>query len=343
MAATAFNDRRSKAAVIVRLLQSKGSPLALGGLPEESQVALTEAMGFMGPVDRATLTQVVDEFTRELDQLALTSPGGVRGALKALDGTLSESVAARVAEEAAKSDPNHAWAQVTELPIEQLIPIAQGESPQVSALLLSKLPVTKAAELLSGLPGDLARHLALMTSRLDEVPKEAMDRIAHALAADYCSAPEPVFTSRAAARVGEMLNSTASGRRGEVLDGLDQDDPVFARAVRRELFTFANIPERIEALDIPKVIRTLDSVQLAKAIGLAQSMDQEMQEAATFVLDNMSSRLADQVRDEIDTLGKVTTSEGEAAQALLISGIKDQIAAGEVTQKVADEDEDEAA
>ena len=77
---------RQKAAVIVRYLLTEGTSLPLASLPEHMQAALTEQMGQMRLIDRATLDDVVAEFLTELDSVGLAFPGGIEGALSMMDG-----------------------------------------------------------------------------------------------------------------------------------------------------------------------------------------------------------------------------------------------------------------
>ena len=85
-----------KAAVIVRLLMAEGAALPLAALPEHMQTALTEQMGRMHLVDRVTLGAVVEEFVTELEQVGLSFPGGIEGALSMMDGHISPTPATRL-------------------------------------------------------------------------------------------------------------------------------------------------------------------------------------------------------------------------------------------------------
>ncbi|MEM6890607.1 MAG: flagellar motor switch protein FliG, partial [Pseudomonadota bacterium] len=93
---TANISRKAKAAIVVRLLLNEGADIPLEELPEELQVELTQQMGAMRLIDRDTLASVVSEFAEELDSVGLSFPGGIAGALDALDGRISKHTAARL-------------------------------------------------------------------------------------------------------------------------------------------------------------------------------------------------------------------------------------------------------
>lgn len=327
-----IDDSRTKAAIIVRLLRSVDAELSLSALPARAQVALARAIGTMGPVDRDMVNATVEEFASAVDRIALPSTGGVSAALRALDGHISPDVAAQVAEEHALNDPNHAWVRLSRLTDEDLLRVMEGESIQIAALLISKLPVDQSARLLSLMPGDRARRIAISTPALDTMNSTAVHDIARALVQDYCAAKPNNFDTDAVGRVGAILNSTGSERRNEVLDGLNQDNPEFAARVREAIFTFENIPERIEPLDIPKVIRVLDTAQLTLALGGALNGAPGEAKAAEFVLENMSKRMASQIREDIAADPAPRRGDVEEMHRLLIESIRGAIETGEITQ-----------
>lgn len=334
---TAPADKRVKAAIIVRLLRSLETDLSLSKLPQNSQIALARAMGQMGTVDRDTVNATIEEFTQAVDSVALPAPSGMRAALETLDGQLSPEVTDQMEEEAASNDPNHAWVRLARLDDEHLARIMGQESIEIASLLLSKLPVAQAARILTQVPGERARRIACITPQIDKMSVTAVTNIAQALANDHCNRSDSAFEVDAVARVGAILNSTGAERRDEVLGGLDEDDPDFALRVRRSIFVFENIPERIDPLDVPKITRTLDQEQLQVALAGALSGTPEEAAAAEFMLENMSKRLAQQIRDEIAASSPPRRSAVEEIHALLIGSIKDAIDSGEISPIEEDE------
>lgn len=338
---TSGPDRRRKAAMVVRLLAADGQKLTLSLLPEKVQLDLTREMAALRLVDRDTLNAVAEEFAQELESVAFASPGGVEGALAALDGQLSPDVHKRLHREAALARGIDPWDTLAAVPATDLARLMQDEGTEIAAIALSKLPVKRAAETLALLPGDRARHITYAMSQTSGVLPDTVARIGHALAAQYADDAEPAFPLRAEARVGAILNSSRPATRDSVLDSLDAADAEFAEQVRREIFTFGNIHERIAPLDIPRAIRGIDNGELVAALahGLARGGDDAS--AANFILSHMSQRLADALRDEISDRGPIRRSEGEAAQAAIIRVIRERLDTGEIRLSLPDEDEDE--
>ncbi|MEM9578324.1 MAG: FliG C-terminal domain-containing protein [Pseudomonadota bacterium] len=331
-------SRRAKAAIVVRLLINEGADIPLEELPEELQAKLTKQMGAMRTVDRATLATVVEEFAHEVESIGLSFKGGIAGALEALDGKISKHTADRLRKEAGVRKYGDPWQRLRELGPEKLLPVLQTESTEVAAVLLSKLDVKRAAALLGQLPGPEARRITYAVSQTSAVSPDAVDRIGLSLASQLDSEPLRAFDNGPVERVGAILNSTTATTRDDVLEGLDETDSGFAELVRRAIFTFANIPQRIAARDIPRVIRVIDQEVLVTALAGAEAAG--LQETADFILENMSARMADQLREEVQEREKVKASEMEEAAGQIIDSIREMEAAGDLMLVVEDTEEE---
>ncbi|MGR3322958.1 MAG: flagellar motor switch protein FliG [Pseudooceanicola sp.] len=328
MAGASHLTRRQKAAIVVRALVSKGADLALQDLPDDLQTALTQALGSMRPIDRDTLREVVEEFTGELESIGMTFPGGLAGALNALDGRISPHTAARLRKEAGVRQAGDPWDRLRQLDASALCELIGEESVEVGAIILSKLDVGRAAEVLGGLPGDRARRITYAISQTSSVTPDALDRIGISLAAQVEERRASVFDKGPVEMVGAILNYSTAAKRDEMLTGLDETDSEFAEQVRRAIFTFANIPERIAPRDVPKVVRNLDQALLVTALAAATS--QQDKASADFLLGNMSGRLADQLREEAGEAGKIKAKDAEAAMSAIITTVREMEAAGDL-------------
>lgn len=319
---------RAKAAVIVRVLLNEGADLPLEDLPEDLQARLTQQMGEMGLVDRATLAAVVQEFAEALDGVGLSFPNGLAEALTALDGKISPQTAARLRKEAGVRQAGDPWARLRDLDPETLIGMVRAESAEVAAVLLSKLAVDKAATLLGRLSGPDARRITLAVSRTADISPQTVDQIGLALASQLDLRPVPAFDDAPGARLGAILNQSPAATRDDLLNGLDAADADFAADVRRAIFTFAHIPDRIGPRDAAKVVRAADPQDMRRALGAA--LDGPDKAAGEFLLANISGRLADALREEVEEAGPVRPADGEAAMTRIVGAIRTLVEQGEI-------------
>ncbi|UMA66270.1 flagellar motor switch protein FliG [Roseivivax marinus] len=328
--------RRAKAAIVVQFILNEGADVPLSSLPDDLQEQLTHELGAMRYIDRATLDQVIGEFADELEAVGLSFPGGVAGALDMLDGKISAQTARRLRKEAGVRQTGDPWDRVGGQSVERLVQIVTSESIEIAAVLMSKIEVNKAAQVLGKLPGPLARRITYAVSRTSGVTPETVDRIGLALASQIDADPPRAFASAPVDRVGAILNYSADGIRDDVLAGLDETDKPFAEAVRRAIFTFANIPERLAAADVPKVSRDVENDVLVTA--LAGATTEELQPVSEFMLANLSKRVAATLSEEIAERPTPKPKEAEAAQRAVIDAIRALVNNGEIKMVEPDED-----
>lgn len=318
-------NRRRKAAIIVRLLLNEGLNLPLDRLPGSLQADLTSEIGSMRYIDAETVKSVVGEFLDELGRVGLTFPGGLDGALALLDGHISAEAADSLRPDGGPVDP---WPRLAALPVETLVPLITAESTEVAAVILSKIDTALAARVLGQIPGEQARRIAYAVSLTGRVAPETVQQIGETLLGQLDRKPVTAFDLPPEDRVGAILNLSPSATRDTVLAGLEDDDAGFAAGVRKSIFTFNDIPARLPERQVPSVTRAVAQdvlvTALAGAAGVADA-------AAEFILSNMSQRMADQLREEIEERGKVKLAEAEEAMAEIVQAIRSLESSGEVT------------
>ncbi len=330
-------SRKAKAAIIVQFILNEGADVPLSSLPDDLQAQLTTQLGAMRYVDRDTLNTVVQEFADELESVGLSFPGDMAGALTALDGKINPRTAQRLRKEAGVRQTGDPWERINKLEPERIEELVLSESTEVAAVMMSKIDVTKAAQVLAKLPGDKARRITYAVSMTSGVSPEAVDRIGISLAAQLDAEPMKAFKAKPDERVGAILNYSNTAVREELLNGLEETDSAFADAVRKAIFTFANIPARLNAIDVPKITRDVAPDILATALAAADT--DEERRAADFLLENLSKRMAASLREEAEGKGTVKAKDGERAMTAVVGAIRDLVTAGEIELLNPDEEE----
>ncbi|MBU2941811.1 FliG C-terminal domain-containing protein [Shimia thalassica] len=328
-------SRRQKAAIIVRFLLNEGAEVSLTGLSDEMQADLTQMLAQMRYVDRDTLAEVLMEFASELESVGLSFPRDIADALSALEGRISPMTATRLRKEAGVRQIGDPWGRIRALPVLSLVEIVMRESTEVAAVMLAKLDVPKAAELLGQLPGDKARRITYAISMTGGITPDTVDRIGLSLATALDDKPPKAFDDDPSKRIGDILNVSAAATRDDVLVGLEETDAGFADQVRKAIFTFADIPARLPALSVPALLREAGQDTVVKAFA---SGEPDNSETVEFLLGNISVRMADQIREDIQDQGKVTAKDREAAMTSVVLAIRQLQDRGEV-QLLLPEDE----
>ena len=139
-------------------------------------------------------------------------------------------------------------------------------------------------------------------------------------------------------RVGAILNSSTTLTRDDMLEGLQETDKTFATTVRNAIFTFADFLTRVVARDVPNILRDVDPDELVLAISGAKVAG--MQANADYILENMSGRMATQLREDVEKVGTPKAALAKAAMDNLVNAIHELEAVGEITLLVEEETEE---
>ena len=317
---------RQKAAVIVSLALAEGVELPLQDMPRALQEVLARQIAGLGALSDEALRTVVTEFTQAIEAMA-TLPSGVRAALRMLDGRVDPEALAPLRGPIAPADP---WERVGRLDVETLLPVIRREAIEVAAMIVSRLPTDRAAEILSRLPGPHARRIAFAVSRITDVDPGLAGRIGSALVDEVGVPRASASGGGAERRVGAILNVAPSRTRDDVLAGLREDDAAFADAVRRTIFTFADIDTRLAANDVAGALRGVDDATQAAALAAGRRAGHEA--AVEHVLANLPKRMAERLREAMAEWSG-TEEEGEAAMSALCEVVRRQDAEGAIALK----------
>jgi len=323
-------SKRRKAAIILRYMIAQGDGLPLTDLPEDVQIALTHELGGLPDIDRQSLSQVAEEFSSELEALALTSSDGITRAAADMAPYLSEGAKDRLLSETAGNVVADPWERLSALPIERRIDIATNESMEVCAIFLSKLAVPDAAELLRLLPGPVARRVAHTMSRTDKATPDVVARIGTALAESYCTIVPRAFSTPSGKRVAAILNLADSATRDALLDALESESPEFGQSIRQSIFTFADIADRLATMDVPTAIRGVEESVLTKGLAFALASGGRLAQSGEHILGNLSKRLAENLREAIAENNEVSAEDGEDAFRAIVTSIRTLEEAGTI-------------
>lgn len=329
-------NQRQKAAVIVRLLLDDDEVAGLDRLDSGAQTLLAQEMAGMELIDRATRDAVITEFCDRLESVGVTFPGGLDGTLAMLGQRLSEDSTDALRRTAAITGQSDPWARLCALPKESLIALANAESVELVALMLSKLPVEAASATFLALPRERARVVAQAMSMTSGVTPAALKRVGLVLLQAAEALPKPAIATPATDRMGAILNFATADLRDDVLGALDERDVEFADGVRKAIFIFAHIPARIEPRDVPKIVRELDQATLVRALAAPSEADAM---AADFILSNLSQRMSDGLREEREALGKPRAKDVEEAMTEVVSAIRRLQEDGQLVPKMPQDEE----
>jgi flagellar motor switch protein FliG len=315
---------RQKAAILLISLGPDVSASVYKHLSEEEIEKLTLEISNMRQVTADEKEEVMEEF----HQIALAQDyieqGGIAYAKEVLEkalgpekamniiNRLTSALMVRPFDFARKADPT------------QLLNFIQNEHPQTIALILSYLEPAQAGQILSALPqemqADIARRIALMDSTspdiINEVEQILERKLSTTVVQDYTQAG-------GIEAVVEVLNQVDRSTERTILDALEIQDPELAEEIKKRMFVFEDIVT-LDNRAIQRVIREVDNNDLMLALKVASD------EVKEIVFRNMSTRMAETFKEEMEFMGPVRLRDVEEAQSRIVAVIRRLEEAGEI-------------
>jgi len=207
------------------------------------------------------------------------------------------------------------------------------EHPQTIALILSHVPSSQAADIISGLPPErqlsVVRRVATMGQTSPEIIQEVEKGLERRMAAVMSQQFE---NAGGVSSVAEMLNVIDRATERSLLENLAQDDPDLVEEIRRLMFVFEDITKLTDR-DIQSLLKNVESSQWAMAL---KGASEELKDK---ILNNMSKRASDLLREEMEYLGPVRLSSVEQTQQQIVDIIRRLEDAGEITTHGEEEEE----
>ncbi|MEM9059170.1 MAG: FliG C-terminal domain-containing protein [Pseudomonadota bacterium] len=328
-------NRAQKAAVIIGILGVESAGPILEKMDEESLRSFASAMARIKRIPPDIVLETIQEFLIELAQFDMTVSGGLKSARSMLQDYVPEATLTRIMDDIDTPSAHNVWQKLTSVEDQALAEFLAREHPQTAAVVLSKLSAEHAAEILGRLTPDRAREIVLGLKRTTSMDPNIVEAIGESVSNDFLEHYRGGGTSvKPEERIGMIMNYTSGEIRQSVLDFLGEKQPEFLDAVKARMFTFADIQDRVEKRDVTAIVRATAPEDLLKAmIGAEETAPKTFE----FIINSLSSRVSEQLREEMADAGKVKVREAEEAQNAMLKVIRAMEAAGELALIAVDE------
>ncbi len=315
---------RQKAAILLITLGPEVSAQVFKHLRDEEIEQLTLEIANVRKVDNQEKESILSEFHQIAMAQEFLTQGGINyakeilekalGTHKAMDiiNRLTATLQVRPFDFARKADPG------------QILNFIQNENAQTIALVLSYLHSEQAAMILSSLPqekqADVAKRIALM----DSTSPEVISQVERVLEQKLSSTVTQDFTSAGGIEaIVQILNGVDRGTERTILDSLEIQDPELAEEIKKRMFVFEDIVN-LDNRSIQRIIRDIENADLQLALKVAS------EEVRDSVFRNMSKRMADTFKEEMEYMGPVRLRDVEEAQTRIVATIRRLEEAGEI-------------
>lgn len=315
---------KEKAAILLISLGPEYSAQIFKHLNNEEIEELTLEIANMRKVSPEEKDRILDEFYEICLAQEYISEGGINyakdvlekalGSQKAMDiiNKLTASLQVKPFDFARKADPS------------QLLNFIQNEHPQTIALILSYLSPSQSAQILSALPQGKQSEVARRIAMMDRTSPEAIREVEMVLERKLSSLVNQDYTTAGGIQsIVDILNSVDRATEKNIMDTLEIQDVELVEEIRKRMFVFEDIIG-LDSTSIQRFIRDTDNKELAVALKGATK------EVADVIFANMSKRMAEMIKEDMDFMGPVRLRDVEEAQQKIVNIIRRLEEAGEI-------------
>jgi len=327
MARTAMKTERSgkeKAAMLLISLGPEKSAEIFKHLKEEEIEQLTLEIANIRTVSPEEKEKVLEEFYQICLAQEYIAEGGIGYAKEILEKALGTQKALDVINKLTVSLQVRPFDFVRKADPSQLLNFIQKEHPQTIALILAYLKPHQSSVVLSALPQDKQADVARRIATMDRTSPEVIKEVERILEKNLSSLVTEDFTAAGGVQaIVDILNSVDRGTEKYIMETLEIEDTDLAEEIKKRMFVFEDILT-LDNRSIQRFLRDVDNNQLAVALKGAT------EEVQSVIYSNMSKRLAEMIKEDLEFMGPVRLKDVEEAQQKIVNVIRKLEDTGEI-------------
>ena len=320
-----LESAQKAAAVIVALGAEKASMLYQYMDPDDVE-AITIEVAKLGFLDADTTENVLNEFYQKSLTHKAVSEGGLEYARSVLEKAFGGQAAADLLAKVSKSLQNRQFAFLAKAREKDLFAALQYERPQTIALVLSYVEPNLAAGVIEQLEGRRQIKVVEAMALMDSASPTAVKIIEVEMQKRFAN----IFVNNSSnVKVGgidfvaSVMNNLDRTNEKSIFDGLSVNNEELAEEIRKRMFVFEDIIT-MDDRSIQRFVRDCDPRDLVLSLKAANA------EVSNKLFANMSSRMAESIRDDLEITSNVRMKDVEEAQSRIVGIIRALEEKGEI-------------
>jgi len=315
---------KEKAAILLISLGTEKAAKIFKHLKEEEIEQITLEIANLRKVDAETKEAVMDEFYQICLAQNYISEGGIEYAREILERALGSQKALELISKLTSTLQVRPFDFIRRADPAQFFNFIQREHPQTIALILSYLEPQQASMILSSLPEEKQSEVAYRIATMDRTAPEFIKEVERVLEKKLSSLYITDYTvTGGISTVVDILNAVDRGTEKNIMEELGKRDSALAEEIKKRMFTFEDIT-KLDNRSIQRVISEVDVNDLVLAIkGTTDDI-------AKVLFSNMSKRLQETIKEDLEYMGPVRIREVEDAQQRIVNIVRRLDEAGEI-------------
>ncbi|MCM3224927.1 flagellar motor switch protein FliG [Terribacillus saccharophilus] len=315
---------KQKAAVLMISLGADTAANVYKHLTEEEIERMSLEISSVKKVDSTEKESIIDQFHQIAIAQDYISQGGIAYAKSILEKALGVDEAAAIMNRLTSTLQVRPFDFARKADSTQILNFIQNEHPQTIALVLSYLDPEQSGQILSELPQDMQADVAKRIATMSSTSPEIISQVEQILEKNLSATATQDYTQTGGIQaVVEVLNGVDRSTERTILDELEVQDPELAEEIKKRMFIFEDIVT-LDNRAIQRVIREVENDDLKLSLKVASD------EVKDIVFQNMSDRMAQTFKEEMEFMGPVRLKDVEEAQSRIVSVIRRLEEVGEI-------------
>ena len=284
--------------------------------PEDVE-QLTLEVARLGYLNAEQTEDVLTEFTQMCMTNKAVTEGGLEYARSVLEKAYGEQAADDLLNKVTRTLKNREFAFMNKADVKSLYSALQNERPQTIALVLSYVEAEKAAGVVAQLEESKQIQVVENIAKIESVSPTAIKIVEAEMSKKFSS----IITS-ANVKVGgidyvaAIMNNIDRASEKNIFDGLSEHDQVLADEIRKRMFVFEDIIT-MDDRSVQRFLRDCDPRDVVLSLKSANS------DVANKLFSNMSTRMAQNIKDDLEITTNVRMRDVEEAQQRIVDIIRD--------------------
>jgi len=322
-----------RAAILLMYLERPLAKSLLDRMSDEEVRKIGLAMASIERVQPPEIERIVGEFVRDLYEVSMMPRSGADFVNSVLPDLLSGDRSEAIMPMLNRRVNTDFEDFVSNRPPEAVAAILKDEHPQTQAVALALMGADNAAKVLRMMDAETKGEVTLRMARLRRIPGELIDDVTNALKSalgrddDYM---ELGGVDRTARVLGRLLKT----ENDRILEVVADEDNALAERLRRRMVLFSDLSE-LTNRGIQTLLKQVDRDDLILALKGAQPTEVDR------FLDNVSSRAAEDIREEMEIMGQVPKSRVRGAQERIVATALKLAEEGAIYMSIGAEEDEE--
>lgn len=316
MADQELTPQQRAATVIVALGTDKASRIYQYMGPDELE-QLTLEVAKLGHVPTERTEQVLEEFYQMCLTNKAVTEGGMEYARSVLQKAFGDQAADQLLSKVTKALTNRAFSFLDETDAKTLLSTLQHERAQTIALVLSYVDPDKAAAVIEELPANKKLRVVENIARMESASPGAVKMLEEELKKKFANiiVAEKVQVG-GLDQIAAIMNNLERSSEKAVFDGLEKRNGKLAEEIRKRMFVFEDIV-KMDDRSVQRFVRDCDTRDIVLALKGAN------REVAEKLFANMSSRMRQNIEEDLEITTNVRIRDVEEAQQRIVGIIRD--------------------